>query len=159
EREKTVAYRLPTEAEWEYAARAGTSTAYYWGDTFDGLEGRYAWTGRNFAAYQTQKVGLRAPNPWGLYDMIGNVEEFCGDNLEEYKNPPLEMVDPKGPEKSSFYVLRGGSYQSYPDNCRVASRNPRNTYDKRPYFGFRVVAVPAGSESAATAKPGTPKQP
>jgi formylglycine-generating enzyme required for sulfatase activity len=129
-----IQYRLPTEAEWEYACRAGTDTQYYWGDKFD--EG-YAWCAIN-SGNETQPVGLKKPNFWGLYDMIGNAWEWCEDYYGPY--PEGEFYDPK---KSSgdYRVTRGGSWNRDPDDCTSASRNYFGGFLGRRYsnLGFRLV--------------------
>ena len=113
-------YRLPTEAEWEYAARAGTATRYCFGDDPAGLDD-YAW----YKANQTrgpQPVGGRRANPWGLYDMYGNVWEWCNDIYQEdyYSRSPVR--NPRGPAKGDRRVLRGGCWNSKPDECRSSYR-------------------------------------
>ncbi len=138
--EKNMTYRLPSEAEWEYAARAGTQTAYYWGDGFDA---RYAWCDQNSGG-KTQEVGTRQPNAWGLFDMSGNVWEWCEDWKAEY--PTGEQVDPKGVASGSRRVFRGGSWFIFPQRCRSAFRNyyPPDIRSNR--LGFRVVAVPKAGQ-------------
>jgi formylglycine-generating enzyme required for sulfatase activity len=118
-------YRLPTEAEWEYAARAGTTGRYY----FDGGENRlddYAWYEAN-SDYETQDVGLKKPNEWGLYDMLGNVWEFTYDyyDPELYKKMKDGLnVDPEGPGYGEGYKasLRGGSWDDFAEDLRIANR-------------------------------------
>ena len=107
-------YRLPTEAEWEYACRAGSKTAYCFGESPE-LLGDYAWYMENskYQSYplrenQTQSVGKKKPNAWGLYDMHGNVQEWCSDWYGEY--PKGAVTDPIGPEQGSDRVFRGGAY-------------------------------------------------
>ncbi|HQO03808.1 MAG TPA: formylglycine-generating enzyme family protein [Spirochaetota bacterium] len=99
-----VQARLPYEAEWEYACKAGTRTMYYWGDMVDG---QYCWYAGN-AGNRTHPVGIKLPNPLGLYDMAGNVWEWCEDWYGEnyYRTSPSE--NPKGPENGIGRVLRGG---------------------------------------------------
>ena len=103
-------YRLPTEAEWEYACRAGSKTAYSFGAD-DGQLGRFAWFKEN-ANKKTHPVGQKQPNAWGLYDMHGNVSEWCNDIYDEsyYQKSPSE--NPTGPAEGKQYVLRGGSWAS-----------------------------------------------
>ena len=133
-----VAYRLPTEAEWEYACRAGTQTTYFWGDAFDE---RYAWASPN-SGMTTHEVGATRPNPWGLYDMSGNVWEWCdGLYAPSYAGEPA--VDPKGPRKGTYRVLRGGDWEFGPRRSRCAQRywqDPDFLYGA--CFGFRVVRTP-----------------
>jgi len=114
-------YRLPTEAEWEYAARAGTGTAYSFGDNPAEL-GRHAWFKDNSLRRRPSPVGQKEPNPWGLFDMYGNVWEWCNDWYEEdyYQHGPEK--DPPGPERSDSKVLRGGSWYSRAEECRSAYR-------------------------------------
>ena len=113
-------YRLPTEAEWEYACRAGTSTKYSFGNNVRKLR-TYAWFVDNSSG-RTHPVGRKKPNPWGLYDMYGNVAEWCNDFYSEdyYKQSPEK--DPKGPPNGQERVLRGGAWNSSADSCRSAYR-------------------------------------
>ena len=111
-------YRLPTEAEWEYAARAGTVTAYSFGDDASEL-GEYAWYSRN-AEGQVREVGTKRANPWGLYDMHGNVWEWVWDWHGPYG--AQAATDPTGPEDGSLRVLRGGSFIVGPWVLRSALR-------------------------------------
>ncbi|RKY30134.1 MAG: formylglycine-generating enzyme family protein [Candidatus Omnitrophota bacterium] len=128
-------YRLPTEAEWEYACRAGTTTEYYWGDSIDG---RYAWYNDN-SARQIHPVGQKLPNAWGLYDMLGNVYEWCEDwyDRDYYSRSP--RTDPAGPSWGLFRVLRGGSWSTYADYIRGGSRLSNDPSERYFNVGFRVV--------------------
>lgn len=131
-------YRLPTEAEWEYAVRAGTDTMFYFGNDAGKL-GDYAWYAGNSGA-KAHLVGQLKPNAWGLYDMHGNVWEWCQDwyDSEYYWKSPSK--NPKGPSSRDFRVLRGGSWYSDPNDCRSANRYrnlPDYWYDAN--IGFRVV--------------------
>lgn len=125
--------RLPTEAEWEYACRAGTSTRYFWGDK---VNDEYAWYADN-SNEKTHPVGEKKPNNWGLYDMAGNVWEWCSDWYNDY--PSEEQTNPQGPEKGYKKVYRGGSwfftYPSLSSTYRAFNR----TTSKSNYIGFRVV--------------------
>ncbi|MBS1154738.1 MAG: hypothetical protein H6R07_662 [Proteobacteria bacterium] len=131
-------YRLPTEAEWEYAARAGTTTAYSFGDDPKEL-GRYAWHGEDFASGSTHPFGQKAPNPWGLYDMHGNVWEWVQDGYDEhyYANSPAQ--DPQGPRTSSSRVVRGGSWHESATSWRSAFRRSYAPDYRGISIGFRLV--------------------
>jgi formylglycine-generating enzyme required for sulfatase activity/cytochrome c-type biogenesis protein CcmH/NrfG len=143
--EKTVGrtYRLPTEAEWEYACRAGTTTAYHFGDDANDL-GKYAlFGGHKAGVWATQKVGIKLPNAWGLHDMHGNVWEWCADEYGPYR-VESEVVDPKGPDKGVGKVARGGSWDYGAVKCRSAQRYGGEVLTRsftNFAFGFRVVMV------------------
>ena len=113
-------YRLPTEAEWEYACRAGTSTQYSSGNAKQQLLAA-AWCQEN-APDKTQPVGTRQANAWGLFDMHGNVKEWCNDYYSEtyYQSSPER--DPRGPAQGSERVIRGGGWTSSPEACRASYR-------------------------------------
>ena len=113
-------YRLPTEAEWEYAARAGTDTKYSYGE-FGNQLGQYAWYKGN-SNNETHPIGQKLPNVWGLYDIHGNVCEWVKDWYGEsyYLNSP--GTDPEGPGSGSYRVIRGGGWISYGSKCSSASR-------------------------------------
>jgi formylglycine-generating enzyme required for sulfatase activity len=130
-------YRLPTEAEWEYAARAGTTTMFSFGDNVDAL-GDYAWQTDN-SEYTTHAAGQLQPNNWGLYDMHGNVWEWCGDWYYDayYAKSPLE--NPQGPESGESRVMRGGAWSQKPYACRSALRSALNPEYGIDDLGFRVV--------------------
>jgi formylglycine-generating enzyme required for sulfatase activity len=136
-------YRLPTEAEWEYACRApsdpGSATKHPFGNDGSGLA-NYAWF-RGIGEFKTHPVGQKLPNRWGLYDMQGNLWEWCQDWFGEnyYKQSPAD--DPRGPMQGDERVLRGGSWDYHPGVCRPAERGfhvPENRSDN---IGFRVAAV------------------
>ena len=128
-------YRLPTEAEWEYACRAGTETAFSYGDDESKL-GEYAWFEGNTASEQyAHKVGLKKINPWGLHGMHGNVAEWCSD---WYATKLSGGTDPVGPNGGSDRVFRGGSWWVHPGFCRSAFRFSRLPSYRDPGMGFRV---------------------
>jgi formylglycine-generating enzyme required for sulfatase activity len=128
-------YRLPTEAEWEYACRAGTTTTYSFGDSESEL-GDYGWYDKN-SGDTTHPVGGKKPNGWGLYDMHGNVWEWCQDWYGSY--PSGSTTDPTGAASGSTRVNRGGSWLHYSGYCHSAYRS-RDAPDYRHYsLGFRVL--------------------
>ena len=131
-------YRLPTEAEWEYACRAGSTTEYYSGDTKQDLA-RVGWYGGfdGNSEETTHPVAQKEPNAWGLYDMHGNVWEWCNDSFGRYNGEAAH--NPTGPESGSYGVMRGGSWFNNGDFARSAFRiNDRQ--DRTGYFtGFRIV--------------------
>ena len=137
---ESVTYRLPTEAEWEYACRAETKTTWSFGDDEASL-GDYAWHDKNawdIGEKYAHQVGLKKPNAFGLYDMHGNVYEWCHDYYEAdyYKQSPEK--DPTGPTSGSFRVLRGGSWNRVTRNARSAFRGWDGAY-RDVYDGFRLV--------------------
>jgi len=134
--EKTrQAVRLPTEAEWEYACRAGTTTRFSFGDE-DSILGDYAWYDSNSGG-TTHPVGQKKPNAWGLYDMHGNVYEWCADWYGDY--PKGAVTDPQGPASGAVLVLRGGSWLNDPWRCRSGCRDWFTPVSFSDAFGFRVV--------------------
>lgn len=138
QKESGARYRLPTEAEWEYAARAGTTTAYSFGDDATEL-GRYAWHGESFATGGTHPVGQKLANPWGLHDVHGNVWEWVQDWYDPryYANSPAN--DPQGPASGSQRVVRGGSWHSTGDGWRSAFRRAYEPDYRGISIGLRLV--------------------
>ncbi len=133
-------YRLPTESEWEYACRAGTTTRFHWGDDpTESMIGDYAWYDGN-SQDETHPVGGKMPNPWGLYDMNGNVWEWCQDWYGDYPAGPV--TDPQGAASGTLRVLRGGGCDSYADDCRAANRFTFNPISSYRTIGFRIVRTP-----------------
>jgi formylglycine-generating enzyme required for sulfatase activity len=131
-------YRLPTEAEWEYAARAGTTTRWGCGDAPTDL-GRHAWYAVN-AGGGVHPVGTKAPNPWGFFDMAGNVYEWCWDRYGPY--PAEAVADPAGPADGAVHVLRGGAYWGGARVLRSAHRRRDEPEFRRDDVGVRVVRRP-----------------
>jgi len=125
-------YRLPTEAEWEYACRAGTSTAYSFGDSLTRSDANF------YAGYEKsiKPVGSYKPNAFGLYDMHGNVLEWCNDWYQKY--PEAAVKDPQGPEDGKFRVLRGGSFYSNLMGIRSANRDNHVPSLRYSLHGFRL---------------------
>ncbi|MGD0093197.1 MAG: SUMF1/EgtB/PvdO family nonheme iron enzyme, partial [Planctomycetota bacterium] len=146
--------RLPSEAEWEYACRAGTTTLYNTGDKDSDLE-LAGWFEKN-SGMHTNAVGQKKPNAWGLYDMHGNVWQMCADwfNDKYYADSP--PVDPKGPANGGHRVLRGGTWNSYPRQCRAEFRS--RTTPEAPYadIGFRCALDLPGGGAPAAVQPETP---
>jgi formylglycine-generating enzyme required for sulfatase activity len=145
-------YRLPTESEWEYAERAGTTTAFYLGSglhsgqanfngqhEYDASVGTINNPGGVFLGI-TSPIGSYASNPWGLYDMIGNLEEWCQDWFGAY--PAGSVTDPQGAASGSSRVIRGGSWLDFASHCRSADRIPFPPSNGLNKFGFRVVLAP-----------------
>lgn len=130
-------FRLPAEAEWEYACRAGTATRYFWGDDPERM-GDYVWY-RDNAGEQTHPVGEKQPNPWGLFDMNGNVLEWCEDWYGPYT--PGDKTDPKGPARGSDCAMRGGSWNCGPAYCRSAARGWCAPFCRYNFYGLRLVRL------------------
>jgi sulfatase modifying factor 1 len=151
-------YRLPTEAEWEYACRAGTTTRYWTGDdpeslavsenVSDGtLVATFA-TAKDRSISSSDRHVFTAPagsyengNPFGLFDMQGNVAEWCGDWYDEKYYEKSPTADPQGPESGSLRVVRGGSWDYYPVYCRSSNRDSVAPTNRAASVGFRVVAT------------------
>jgi len=138
-------YALPTEAQWEYAARGGKSTVFSFGDNASRL-GEYAWYRKNtidvgepFAHQVRQKM----PNPWGLYDVHGNVDEWCRDRFDSGRKTVMGGKDPEGPDTGIDRVYRGGSWYEDASGCRSASRRWGEPDFRWGALGFRVTRVAA----------------
>jgi len=143
---ESVTYRLPTEAEWEYACRAETTTKFSFGDDEKKL-GDHAWFGGLIGDGNAKneryahQVGTKRPNAWGLYDMHGNVWEWCQDRSGRYVQRNL-VKDPSGPSEGSLRVSRGGSWGLHDEYCQSGSRNAYSPRYRDDGSGFRVVQVP-----------------
>lgn len=131
-------YRLPTEAEWEYCCRAGTETRYFFGNNESELN-EYAWY-RYHLKSGGADVGELKANPWGLFDMLGNVEEWCQDRFDARIGYSSEAeVDPTGIETGNLRVLRGGSSGSLPEECTPYFRGCEYPDQTEGWIGFRLV--------------------
>ena len=136
-------YRLPTEAEWEHACRAGTTTPFHTGDTIStdeaNYDGNHTYGKGHKGVFRetTTEVGSLAPNPWGLHDMHGNVWEWCADWYTDY--PKDEVSDPAGPAEGERRIIRGGCWINFPAVCRSANRGKIPPVSWNFHTGFRVV--------------------
>ena len=146
-------FRLPTEAEWEYACRAGTSGPFFWGDALNGdranCDGNYPCgtsDGGKFWA-RTTAVGSYAENPWGLFDMHGNVSEYCADWSGKYD--ATSLVDPTGPTSGKRRVFRGGGWNSVAKGCRAAYRREGDPTERSNEGGVRIALSRKGAASAS----------
>ena len=133
EREHAI-YRLPTEAEWEYACRAGTTNFFSFGDPATEAD-KYAWTMENSSG-TSHPVGQKLPNPWGLYDMHGNVWEWCSDWFALY--PETQLTDPVGPTNSQYKVFRGGGWNQAIELARSRNRFMMAPSNGIHFVGFRL---------------------
>ncbi len=136
-----VRFDLPTEAQWEYSCRAGTTTAYYFGDSF--CAGRANCDERPIGGVyrgETSRVGSFPANPWGLFDLYGNVWEWTRDWFGAYSD--ADVVDPQGSKSGQCKVLRGGSWHSVPERVRSGFRHKDPPDHRHGYLGFRLVLVP-----------------
>ncbi|MDY0168804.1 MAG: formylglycine-generating enzyme family protein [Thermoguttaceae bacterium] len=133
-------YALPTEAQWEYACRAGTTTAFCFGDS-PAIFGQYGWFTDNSGG-KTHPIGGLKPNAWGLYDVHGNVWEWCADRYDRgyYANSPTD--DPPGPTSGSDRVHRGGGWNTQSRHCRLAFRRSFAPSYRYSHLGFRLALVP-----------------
>ena len=150
EKEAGRAYQLPTEAEWEYACRAGTAGPFSFGGklgprqaNFDG-QFPYGDAPKGTVLGRTSKVGSYSSNNFGLCDMHGNVWEWCADWYDASCYPPTPRKDPAGPKRGLLRVLRGGSWRNHAVTCRAAYRNALAPNLRDMYTGFRVVMRPTG---------------
>jgi formylglycine-generating enzyme required for sulfatase activity len=128
-------YRLPTEAEWEYACRANTTTTFYWGNDMDDS---YAWYRENSEG-TTHPVGMKKPNPWGLYDLCGNIEEWYSDWYSPTYESNEHLTDPQGPESGELRVRRGGCWYHSVQCLRSGNRFYYHPDERHNQIGFRVV--------------------
>ena len=139
-------FRMPTEAEWEYACRAGTDTRFSFGDALEcddvksycALMDGYMWWGGNNNPNGTKRIGLKLPNPWGLYDMHGNVWELCSDRWEDSFSCGRQ-VDPQGAATGNARVMRGGYWRYDAQYSRSAFRSRHSPGDRYKSIGFRLV--------------------
>ncbi len=130
-----IEFDLPTEAQWEYACRAGTTTTYSYGSSYDG---NYMWYSSNLSS-KTHEVGTKLPNLWGLYDMHGNVWEWC---LDWYNSSLTSKVtDPNGSSTGTYRVARGGSWNTVAASCTSSARNYDVSSSTSGICGFRLVST------------------
>ena len=140
-------FTLPTEAQWEFACRAGTTTNYSYGDASDvekmNFDGYYPYDGGSKGVYRQETVAVKSlgyKNAWGFYDMHGNVYEWCLDWYKSYSSGAV--TDPQGPQSGSYRVLRGGGWGSIAQYCRSAYRHYLSPDYRYYYCGFRLALVP-----------------
>ncbi len=136
-------YRLPTEAEWEYACRAGTETPFFFGKCLSteqaNYNGNYPLSSCPIGKFREKTVPVESfkPNAHGLYNMHGNVWEWCQDWYGAYTTEPV--TDPEGPSKGEYRVIRGGSWDDYAEDCRSALRGNTTPVERDSNLGFRLV--------------------
>ncbi len=146
-RAEDTKYRLPTEAQWEYACRAGTQSPFAFGKCLSGdqanYNGRRPLVGCTHGKYRRTAMPVASfkPNAWGLYDMHGNVWEWCQDWYGKYPKDAV-ITDPTGPQKGAARVLHGGSWLNSAGRCRAAGRHRRNPGHRHDAHGFRLVLLP-----------------
>jgi formylglycine-generating enzyme required for sulfatase activity len=138
-KEDTLDYRLPTEAQWEYAARSGSQSTYCYGSERIKLK-EYAWYRKN-SDRMTHPVGRLLPNAWGLYDMHGNVHEWCLDWFDRNYYAKSPAIEPTGPNTGLARALRGGDWGSQDWYCRCAIRSLSSPDRRSPRVGFRIVKL------------------
>jgi formylglycine-generating enzyme required for sulfatase activity len=137
QKENTTRYSLPTEAQWEYAARAGSQSTYCYGSDRSRLV-EFAWYAKNSAG-ATHPVGRLSSNDWGLYDMHGNVHEWCADWFDRDYYTAAPAADPAGPDSGLTRALRGGDWGSEDWYCRCAIRSLSSPDRRSPRVGFRLL--------------------
>jgi formylglycine-generating enzyme required for sulfatase activity len=149
------AVRLPTEAQWEYACRAGTQTRYSGGDQLDVERVNFDWTeglaGEGIPPGETIPVDRTVANPWGLHGMHGNVREWCRDWYAPYPVDAAPRVDPQGPPRGPQRVLRGGCWDDYSRRCRSAFRHGFRPGDRESCNGLRIMVEIAPSAETGEA--------
>ena len=153
ERKQGRVYRLPTEVEWEYACRAGTTTKFSFGDHAANL-GEHGWFEKNSPiatqSIATHQVGLKKPNAWGLYDMHGNVREWCNDRPDRYRGDAV--TDPSELAEQNLRILRGGSWRDPAGYAKSSYRISTGTWVKGGEIGFRLALSLSGTGPAAAEK-------
>jgi formylglycine-generating enzyme required for sulfatase activity len=140
--------RLPTEAQWEHAVRAGSTTAYCYGND-EGKLGEYAWYDNN-SGNTNHPVGTKKPNAWGIHDGYGSVWEWCSDWYDS-RYPKGPLIDPVGPSRGSFCVFRGGSWSSTAAICRSANRLRGTPENRSSGLGFRIALSSSGNPKSPEA--------
>lgn len=138
-------YRFPSEAEWEFACRAGTTTPFHFGETISTDQAHYypgnlPYGTKNVYRKRAAPVGRYPVNAWGLHDMHGNVWEYCQDRFGDY--PHNDTVDPHGPDAGKYRVMRGGSFHNRPEDCRSACRGRCEPVHRSGNVGFRLCFCP-----------------